>query len=339
MKFVSFLNMHDEERLGFVFDQKIFDLQDASRAMKLTAPSTMQNFLRESEANLTLAQGIEKAVKENEVSVEPAITKKMLAPVPRPNSCRDAYAFRNHVAAMRRNRGVEMIPEFDQFPVFYFTNHNSVVGEGDILVQEDHMYRLDFELEVAIVIGKAGKNVEVKDADKYIFGYTIMNDLSARHLQMEEMKLNLGPAKGKDFATVIGPMLVTPVELEEYRIQSEEGNRYDLQMIARHNGRQISNGNMKSINWSFEEIIERVSYGVEIYPGDVIGSGTVGTGCYAELNGTAALKAKEQGESFTPTWLEDGNVIELEITGLGCLKNRIVKQNAPYSLLARKKNV
>lgn len=339
MKFVSFLNTHDDERLGFLFGQKVFDLQDASQAMKLTIPSTMQNFLKESEANLILARKIENAVKENEVSVEPAIIKKMLAPVPHPNSCRDAYAFRNHVAAMRRNRGVEMIPEFDQFPVFYFTNHNSVVGEGDIMVQDDHLHRLDFELESAIVIGKKGKNVGVKDADKYVFGYTIMNDMSARHLQMEEMKLNLGPAKGKDFATVIGPMLVTPDELEKYRIQSEEGSRYDLQMTARHNGRQISDGNMKSINWTFEEIIERVSYGVEIYPGDVIGSGTVGTGCYAELNGTAALKAKEQGDSFTPTWLDDGDVIELEITGLGCLKNRIVKQNAPYSILAKKKNV
>lgn len=339
MKFVSFLNTHDDERLGFLFGQKVFDLQDASQAMKLTVPSTMQNFLKESEANLILARKIENAVKENEVSVEPAIIKKMLAPVPHPNSCRDAYAFRNHVAAMRRNRGVEMIPEFDQFPVFYFTNHNSVVGEGDIMVQDDHLHRLDFELESAIVIGKKGKNVGVKDADKYVFGYTIMNDMSARHLQMEEMKLNLGPAKGKDFATVIGPMLVTPDELEKYRIQSEEGSRYDLQMTARHNGRQISDGNMKSINWTFEEIIERVSYGVEIYPGDVIGSGTVGTGCYAELNGTAALKAKEQGDSFTPTWLDDGDVIELEITGLGCLKNRIVKQNATYSILAKKKNV
>ena len=339
MRFVSFLNTQDEERLGFVFNQKVYDIQEASQVMNQKVPSTMHVFLKDSETNLTLARGIENAVHEKEVSVEPAVIKKMLAPVPHPNSCRDAYAFRNHVAAMRHNRGVEMIPEFDQFPVFYFTNHNSVVGEGDITVQEDHIHRLDFELEVAIVIGKAGKNVEAKDVYKYIFGYTIMNDLSARHLQMEEMKLNLGPAKGKDFATVIGPVLVTPDELEEYRIQSEEGNRYDLQMIARHNGRQISDGNMKSINWTFEEIIERVSYGVEIYPGDVIGSGTVGTGCYAELNGTAALKAKEQGDSFTPTWLEDGDVIELEITGLGCLKNRIVKQNALYSILARKKNV
>lgn len=339
MKFVSFLNNQDEERLGFVTDQKVCDLQEASRAMKLTMPSTMHNFLKDSETNLALARKIEKAVQVNEISVGTAEVKKMLAPVPHPGSCRDAYAFRNHVSAMRRNRGVEMIPEFDQFPVFYFTNHNSIIGEGDVTVHEDHLHKLDFELESAIVIGKGGKDVESKDANKHIFGYTIMNDLSARHLQMEEMKLNLGPAKGKDFATAIGPWLVTPDELEKYRIQCEEGNRFDLQMTAKHNGKLISDGNMKSMVWTYEEILERVSYGVEIYPGDVIGSGTVGTGCYAELNGTAALKAKENGEDFTPTWLEDGDDIELEITGLGCLKNRIVKTESPYSILAKRKNI
>ncbi|ODS30532.1 MAG: Ureidoglycolate lyase [Candidatus Scalindua rubra] len=339
MKFVSFLNMLNEERLGFVSDQKVYDLRDAVKAMKMTIPSTMHDFLKDSESNLILARRIEKAVQEKEVSVESSVVKKMLAPISHPNSCRDAYAFRNHVEAMRRNRGVEMIPEFDQFPVFYFTNHNTIVGEGDVPVHEDHLHQLDFELEAAIVIGKTGKNVEAKDADKYIFGYAIMNDFSARLLQMEEMKLNLGPAKGKDFATAIGPWLVTPDELENYRIQSEKGNRYDLQMIARHNGKLISDGNMKSMDWTFEEILERVSYGTEIYPGDVVGSGTVGTGCYAELNGTAVLKAKEHGDSFTPSWLEDGDVIELEITGLGCLRNTIVKMEAPYSILAKKKNI
>ncbi len=336
MKFVSYVNMQDQVRLGFVLNQNIYDLHDFSKA---TIPSTMRDFLEDSESNLALARKTEKAVQEGDVSVEQAVIKKMLAPVPRPNSCRDAYAFRNHVAAMRRNRGVEMAPEFDQFPVFYFTNHNTVIGEGDVRVHEDHLHKLDFELEAAIVIGKSGKNVEAKDANKYIFGYTIMNDLSARHMQMEEMKLNLGPAKGKDFATAIGPWIVTPDELEKYRIQSDSGNRYDLQMTARHNGKQISDGNMKDMVWTFEEILERVSYGVKIYPGDVIGSGTVGTGCYAELNGTATLKAKEQGDNFTPTWLEDGDDIELEITGLGCLKNRIVKEEAPYSILAKKKNI
>jgi len=339
MKFVSYINMQDEERLGFVLDQKVYGLREASKAMEITIPPTMQVFLEDSISNLAQARRIEKAVQEKEISVGPVAVKKMLAPVPHPKSCRDAYAFRNHVAAMRRNRGVEMIPEFDQFPVFYFTNHNTVIGDGDVPVHEDHLHKLDFELEAAIVIGKAGKNIKAGDAGKYIFGYTIMNDLSARHLQMEEMKLNLGPAKGKDFATAIGPWLVTPDELEGYKIQSEEGSRYDLQMTARHNDRQISDGNMKSMVWTFGEILERVSYGVEIYPGDVIGSGTVGTGCYAELNGTAALKAKEHGESFTPVWLKNGDVIELDITGLGCLKNRIVKTESPYSILAKKKNI
>lgn len=337
MKFISFLNMQDEERLGFVSGQQVYDLEKVAKRRNLTIPSTMASFLKESESNLRLAQRVEKAVKEKEILVEPARVKKTLAPVPHPTSCRDAYAFRAHAAAMRRNRGVEMIPEFDHFPVFYFTNHNSIVGEGDILVQEDHLYQLDFELEVAVVIGKRGKNVEARYADGYIFGYTIMNDLSARRLQMEEMKLNLGPAKGKDFATAIGPWLVTTDELADQRIQGVAGERYDLQMVARHNGKEISSGNMKSMDWTFAEIIERVSYGVEIYPGDLIGSGTVGTGCYAELNGTAALRAKECGESFVPTWLKDGDVIELEITLLGCLKNRIVKIEAPYSILDREK--
>jgi fumarylacetoacetate (FAA) hydrolase len=108
-------------------------------------------------------------------------------------------------------------------------------------------------------------------------------------------------------------------------------------MTALHNGKLISDGNMKDMNWSFAEIIERVSYGVQIYPGEIIGSGTVGTGCYLELNGTNALKAKEKGETFTPVWLNDGDVIELEITGMGILKNRIVRTNNNYSILKKKK--
>jgi fumarylacetoacetate (FAA) hydrolase len=230
-----------------------------------------------------------------------------------------------------------MIPEFDQYPVFYFTNHNAIFGEGEIRVEDDHLQKLDFELEAAIVIGKEGRNIEAKEADNYIAGYLIMNDLSARVLQMEEMKLNLGPAKGKDFATSIGPWLVTPDELEQYKISTDSGNIYDLRMTAKHNGKQISDGNMKEMNWTFAEIIERASYGVRLLPGDVIGSGTVGTGCYLELNGTWALEAKEKGKDFTPIWLKDGDEIELEITGLGILKNTIRRSKKNRSILAKKK--
>ncbi len=263
---------------------------------------------------------------------------KLIAPVPRPTSCRDGYAFRQHVLTARRNRGVAMIPEFDQFPVFYFTNHNAIFGEGEIIVEEDHLERLDFELEAAIVIGRKGKNITSKEADEYIAGYMIMNDLSARQLQREEMKLNLGPAKGKDFATVIGPWLVTTDELEEHKIATSTGNKYDLPMYAYHNGKKISEGNLKDMNWTFAEIIERASYGVELLPGDVIGSGTVGTGCYLELNGTAAVKAKERGENFTPTWLQAGDTIELEISCLGKLSNTIKRAQVSYSLI-KKNNI
>src|SRR3990172_624944 len=164
-----------------------------------------------------------------------------------------------------------------------------------------------------------------------------MNDFSARVLQLEEMKLNLGPAKGKDFATAIGPWLVTPDELDEYKIETQFGHKHNLRMTAVHNGRQISDGNLGDMNWTFAEIIERCSYGVELLPGDVIGSGTVGTGCYLELNGTGAMQAKEKGEIYQPVWLQAGDAIELEITGLGKLKNKIVKAKSDYSILAKKK--
>ena len=312
MKLVSFLDQKKVERLGLFIDGQIREIPDL----------TMNDFL-ENPQGLTL-----EGTQDTEES-----PKKLLSPIPHPTSCRDAYAFRQHVEAARKSRGLSMIPEFDQFPIFYYTNHHAIIGEGDVLVEADHLEELDFELEVAIVIGKKGKNIKVQKADSYIAGFTIMNDFSARRLQREEMKLNLGPAKGKDFATALGPWLVTPDDLEKYRIKTDHGNKYDLEMTAHHNGKLVSSGNMKDMTWSFAEIIERVSYGTEILPGDVIGSGTVGTGCYMELNGTWSMEAKQKGVNFTPIWLKEGDVIELEVTGLGKLKNRIVKNTPSYSLL------
>lgn len=333
MKFISFLNSENIERAGLFIDGQVVDLEFAARELVCDFPSTMKRVLKGLPGTLQAARDIEKAFKSGRI--QPLAGQKdikLLAPLPRPTSCRDGYAFRQHVETARRNRGVPMIPEFDQFPVFYFTNHNSIIGPGIVEVESDHLNQLDFELEVAIVIGKKGRNIRVKNADEYIFGLTIMNDFSARALQMEEMKLNLGPAKGKDFATAIGPWLVTLDELEPYKISTPNGATYNLEMKAFHNGKQISSGNVKDMNWTFAQIIERASYGVDLLPGDVIGSGTVGTGCYLELNGTAALKAKEKGEAFTPVWLKDGDTIELEVTGLGKLTHKIVKRSDSYSL-------
>ena len=266
----------------------------------------------------------------------PAANAEWLAPVPFPTSCRDAYAFRQHVATARRNRGLEMIPEFDQFPVFYFTNHNAIQGPGLVSCMPDHFRQLDFELEVAAVICRSGKNIRADEADEYIGGLMIMNDLSARHLQMEEMKLNLGPAKGKDFATIIGPCLVTPDELEGCETApppGHTGKAWNLPMTARVNGQTISEGNLADMAWTFAEIIERCSYGVTLHPGDVIGSGTVGTGCFLELNGTGKLK----DATYPEQWLQPGDIIELEVEGLGILSNTIEAEDTDYSLLALKK--
>src|ERR1700722_18600462 len=139
----------------------------------------------------------------------------------------DGYAFRQHVETARKNRGLEMIPEFDQFPVFYFTNHQAVIGPGDVHVQQKHLDRLDFELECAIVLGRHARSVTAAAADELVFGFTIMNNCSARALQMEEMKMSLGPAKGKDFATALGPYLATWDELVPKAVTTPEGRHHD----------------------------------------------------------------------------------------------------------------
>ena len=339
MKLISY-ELNGKDRAGIEVQDQFFDIHNAAKELGLQLPVTMKDFLSMEAHAMRIAKEVEEEIIEGDVT-HPLDKNniKLLAPVPHPTSCRDGYAFRQHVATARRNRGVDMIPEFDQFPIFYFTNHNAIFGEGDIFLEQDHFEKLDFELEVAVVIGKRGKNIPASEADNYIAGFTIMNDLSARRLQMEEMKLNLGPAKGKDFATSIGPYLVTPEELEKYKISTEEGNKYNLVMKAYHNGKQVSEGNMKDMNWTFAQIIERASYGVELLPGDVIGSGTVGTGCYLELNGTWALQAKETGEDFTPVWLQNGDTIELEITGLGKLRNRVIDTGNNISILKKKKNI
>jgi fumarylacetoacetate (FAA) hydrolase len=179
------------------------------------------------------------------------------------------------------------------------------------------MDKLDFELEAAVVIGKPGRNIPAARADEHIFGYMIWNDWSARTLQMEEMKLNLGPAKGKDFANSLGPYLITRDELSPSALPGPSGERHNLRMRAWVNGVQVSDGNMKDMTWTFAQILERASYGVTLHPGEVIGSGTVGTGCFLELNGSKITDNQ---------WIQAGEEVILEIEGMGRLVNRIVAE-------------
>lgn len=339
MKFISF-ESGDSYLTGLVIDGLVYPIQAMAVQLEIDCPAKMEDMLNEWERTLELAERITDAVKNGTLTSHLKLSDvKLLSPVPKPTSCRDGYAFRQHVMTARRNRGVEMIPEFDEYPVFYFTNHQAVYGTGELMLEEDHFASLDFELECAIVIGKKGKNIPASEADSYIAGFMVMNDVSARVLQMEEMKLNLGPAKGKDFATTFGPYLVTPDELQDVTRNSEFGNIYSLGMKAFHNGKQISEGNVNQMNWTFAELIERASYGVTLHPGDIIGSGTVGTGCYLELNGTAALEAKKKGESYTPVWIQNGDDITLEIERLGSLSNTFKNSGTGYSILKKKKKV
>jgi fumarylacetoacetate (FAA) hydrolase len=241
---------------------------------------------------------------------------RLLAPLRRPVSIRDGYAFRQHVETARRNRGLGMILEFDEFPVFYFTNHLAVIGPGDLRVGRARLEKLDFELEAFCVIGKRVTNPTLEEADDAIFGYGVMNDFSARTLQMEEMKLNLGPAKGKDFATALGPWLVTKDELSGRIERTPKGNVIHARMTADVNGVRLSDGNLDQMSWTFAEIVRRAADGVTLEPGEVIGSGTVGTGCFLELNGSKVTDDQ---------WLKPGDVVSLAIEGLGTLTNTIVE--------------
>ena len=333
MKLVTYLK-GGKEQLAFYVNDRLYDANEVNR----TLPGTMMELLNDWERMEDTARMADEAIKAGSTGMEGTSFggADILAPVPRPTSCRDGYAFRQHVASARRNRKVDMIPEFDQYPIFYFTNHNAIQGPGDIVCMPDHFKKLDFELEAAIVTCRRGRNIKAEHADKYIAGYMIMNDMSARTLQMEEMLLNLGPAKGKDFSTVIGPMLVTPDELEQYRISAKPnhtGNSYNLKMVCRVNGIQVSEGSVGDMDWTFAEILERCSYGVDLIPGEVIGSGTVGTGCFLELNGTGKLNDPNYAEQ----WLQDGDVVEMEIEGLGLLKNTIVAEKTDWSILNLKK--
>jgi fumarylacetoacetate (FAA) hydrolase len=237
---------------------------------------------------------------------------QLKSPIPEPPTLRDFYAFEQHVRAARFKRTAEMIPEWYEIPTFYFSITSEIYGHDEDVPYPVGSNELDIELEIACVIGQEGKDIPVDEAAGYIAGYTIMNDWSARDFQRKDMKLNLGPGKGKDFATSLGPWLVTPDELEARKTGSGASERYDMTMLARVDGQEISRGNFKDIYYSFPQMIAYASRNARLRIGDVIGSGTVGTGCLLEI-----------GTGVHP-WFQRGEVIELEIDGIGVLRNTIV---------------
>jgi 2-keto-4-pentenoate hydratase/2-oxohepta-3-ene-1,7-dioic acid hydratase in catechol pathway len=239
-------------------------------------------------------------------------TVQALAPIPRPPTVRDFYAFEQHVRTARQRRGLEMDPDWYELPIFYFSNPYATCGVDVDVAIPPGCAEMDYELEVAAVVGMGGADLDPDEAERHIAGYCVMNDWSARDIQRREMKLNLGPAKGKDFATSIGPVFVTPDELADTR----RNKSYDLEMTATVNDVEYSRASLADIYWSFGEMIAYASRGTRVETGDVIGSGTCGTGCILELS-------MVHGVERYP-WLQPGDIVELSVERLGKLRNRVV---------------
>ena len=239
----------------------------------------------------------------------------MKHPIPPIRTIRDFYAFEQHVKVCRAHRGLQMVPQWYEIPVFYFTNPNAVIGHSEILTPPRETRELDFELEIALIVGKEVIDLPADDsAMDCIAGISIYNDWSARDLQRQEMAVGLGPAKGKDFANAFGPRWV-PIDQV---MDTYHDGRFHLEMRSRINQREVSQGNASSMYWTWPQILAQASRDTRLFPGDVLGSGTVGTGCILELT-----PEKVGG------WLKTGDIVALEVERLGILENTVGPPRAP----------
>lgn len=322
MKWVTYLHPNlKTSRAGLLYNNHILDLQytlsqNNQEVIREQLPKQLLDYLdHQDEYNSLLSSTLE-AIKhwseeewDNQKGKEPWIFPldhvQLQSPLPQPRSLRDFYAFEQHVKTARAKRGLDMVEQWYHFPVFYFSNHQAITKPNDQVSFPAKSLKWDFELEVGIVIGKEGRDISTKDAFDYVFGLTILNDWSARDLQAEEVKVGLGPAKAKDFATSLGPYIATS---EEWMDRLEE-DQLQLKMEASINGQVISEGNLKQLYFSIPQLIERASQDCTLYPGDVLGTGTVGTGCLLEHK--------------DPTWLKSQDIVQLKVERLGELNNTI----------------
>jgi 2-keto-4-pentenoate hydratase/2-oxohepta-3-ene-1,7-dioic acid hydratase in catechol pathway len=300
LKFARFTEHDADVRLGVVDEDLVYHLTgDADMMGRLQAgPETLIEAGRAARAHDSAPSALD--------------SLQLLAPIPTPPTMRDFYAFEEHVKAGRSWRGLEVEPAWYEAPVFYFSNPYAVGGPGDVpMAPGTTMF--DFELEVAAVVGTGGSDLSPEEGERAVLGYCVMNDWSARDLQQQEMRLSLGPVKGKDTATSLGPYLVTKDELEDAR----EGTGYRLRMTCEVNGRKYADAVWSDVYWSFGEMAAYASRGTEVRPGDVIGSGTCDTGCIMQLSRSSG------GDQFP--WLEPGDVVTAGVERLGSLVNRVVE--------------
>jgi 2-keto-4-pentenoate hydratase/2-oxohepta-3-ene-1,7-dioic acid hydratase in catechol pathway len=297
------------ERLGALDGDRVVDLAAAyearerevrgeagALAARALVPPSMLDLLRREEQGMAAARdGLEWARALPHFGT-PLADVRLRSPLPRPNSIRDFMLVEEHV----RNSGLNVPPEWYEIPAYWKGNADAVFGPGDEIRWPEYTEKLDYELEMGLVVGRRAHRVPVEEALSYVAGYTILNDWSARDIQMREMKIMLGPGLGKDFAFSLGPCLVTPDEL---------GDPRDVQMETRVNGEVWSSGTVGAMQFSFAQLIAHLSREQTLMPGDVLGSGTIGRGCGLELD----------------RWIQPGDLVELQAVGIGVLANRIVR--------------
>ncbi len=328
MKFVTYiLDGNSQPRFGFKKDEYIIDVIRAAIWAKeskrdpsfLEIPSTLKMALENWDANFSKLKELDASLPEMNIESHAGGGKpiaileenvQLLSPIPNPQSFRDFYAFEQHVRAARKLRGLDMHPDWFKIAIFYFSNPAALYGHKEEIPYPRGTNELDYELEFAVIIANGGSDIVQEDADQYIAGYTVCNDWSARDLQREEMAMSLGPAKGKDFASSFGPYMVTPDELTD---AWDDNGKLHLRMTCHVNGKLISDGNTNDLYHPFTKMIERASMNAKLLPGDILGSGTVGTGCILELR-----------PDNVGGWIKKGDVVRMEVERLGVLENKIV---------------
>ena len=318
MKLVTFKTNKGTIHTGWLKDTGIVAMQQADERL----PNDMLSFIDNHEIFFKIIRdnNLEHLAPHHQLS-----EVQLLAPLPNPRSVRDFLGFEQHMLNAGKAFGHPIGEEYYNIPVFYFTNHNAIFGPEDEVKRPKNEDKMDLELELAVIMGKKGSDISVENADDYIFGYTVFNDWTARALQRQEMTLPLGPAKGKDFANTFGPCIVTKDEFEQYRcsisrethpehltMPKNTGDRFDIKMTARINGETICEGNYKTAYWTFTQMIKRASDNVTLLPGEILGSGTVGWGSLIE----------NKFSVHRP--LQPGDVVELEVEGIGILRNSVV---------------
>jgi 2-keto-4-pentenoate hydratase/2-oxohepta-3-ene-1,7-dioic acid hydratase in catechol pathway len=309
MRWVTYTSPLDgSERAGVLGERGV---HGGPPGMRLTG------LIEQGEAGLTAAG---RALLSQPAELVPLDAARLRSPIPLPPSIRDFMAFENHAVTSIEAIGGTLSPAWYQIPAFYFTNPAAVRGPREPVPVSPGSTAFDYELEVAAVIGTPGENISVKDAERHIAGFMVLCDWSARDLQEHEMTIGLGPAKGKDTATSFGPWLITPDELADVRT----AHGYDLAMTAEVNGRRYSAGNWSTLYWTFAQMIAYASRGTRLRPGDVIGSGTVGTGCILELS-------RVHGSGDYP-WLRPGDRVSLAIERLGSIDAAILPAAAEEPL-------